>query len=111
MVGKVVVPVHLNYFRNKEHDFVAAHSRDLGLTGYGKTEEEAHESFKRVFSVFIRVSRSEGFLKSMLDRIGVRWYMADECTQDYEDVSDRCYLDSSTFVEVGATDTDIKMAA
>lgn len=108
---KVVVPVHLEYFRNDDHGVVAAHSQELGLTGYGETEDEARESFKRVFSAFIQVSRAEGFLESMLDRIGVRWHRADESTQDYEDVSDRCCSDSSTFVAVGATNTGITMAA
>ena len=111
MADKVVVPVHLDFFRNEKHSIVAAHSSALGLTGYGSTEEESQESFKRVFSAFIQVSRAEGFLESMLERIEVRWYRADESPQDYEDVSDRCCSDSSTFVEVGATSTDIKMAA
>ena len=110
-MGKVVVPVHLEFLRNDAHSVVAAHSQELGLTGYGETEEGARESFKRVFSAFIQVSRAEGFLENMLDRIGVRWYRADETDQDYEDVSDRCFSDSSTFVAVSTTNTGITMAA
>ena len=111
MEEKVVVPVYLEYFRNDHHSVVAAHSRALGLTGYGKNEGDARESFKRVFSAFIQVSRAEGFLESMLNRIGVSWYKAAESTQDYEDVSDRCCSDSSTFVAVSTTDPGIAMAA
>ncbi|MDE0204900.1 MAG: hypothetical protein OXP66_02565 [Candidatus Tectomicrobia bacterium] len=84
---KVVVPIHLTYFHNEEAAVIVAHSEDFGLTGYGRTDEGALESFKRVFSAFIGVSRSEGFLENMLNRIGVAWRWADEYEEDYEDVS------------------------
>ena len=87
MTRKVVVSVHLEFFRNEEGVF-AAHSKALGLTGYGQAEGEARASFKRVFSAFIQVSRDEGFLERMLNRIGVEWRWADEYETAYEDVSE-----------------------
>lgn len=100
---KVVVPIHLKYFRNEDMDVLAVHSEELGLTGYGCTEEEARESFKRVFSAFIQVSRSKGFLENMLNRIGVDWHWADEYEKPYEDVSERFPANSGgSFVAVNS---------
>lgn len=87
MERKVVIPVRLKYFHNEGLSVTAAHSHELGLTGYGDSREEARESFKKVFSLFVHVSRTEGFLEDILNRLGVVWKWADEFSEDYEDVS------------------------
>lgn len=87
MERKVVVPVHLRFFRNDDLNIVAAHSDDLGLTGYGENEAAASKSFKKVFGLFIHVARTEGFLEDILGRLKVDWKWEDEYQDDYEDVS------------------------
>ena len=87
MARKVVIPVRLKYFRNEGLSVIAAHSHELGLTGFGSSEDEAREAFKKVFSLFVHVSRTEGFLEDILNRLGVDWKWADESPEDYEDVS------------------------
>ena len=87
MTRKVVIPVHLTYFSNDDLNIIAAHSQELGLTGYGNSEEEARQSFKKVFCLFVQTSRAEGFLEDMLNRLGVEWKWADESSETFEDVS------------------------
>lgn len=45
----------------------------LGISGHGGTEEEAHQSARRVFGRFINGHRRAGQLESVLDRTGVEW--------------------------------------
>ena len=45
----------------------------LGISGHGGTEEEAHQSAKKVFGRFINGHRRAGQLEWVLDRTGVDW--------------------------------------
>lgn len=105
MERKVVVPVHLKFFRNAA-SIVAAHSEELGLTGYGENEAAASKSFKKVFGLFVHVSRTEGFLEDILDRLKVDWKWEDEYQDDYEDVSGLRPTEGDKFIPVQEDDKE-----
>ena len=56
----------------------AVRYRQLGLTGYGATADEAERSAKELYRVFIQGLRHRGDLEKQLDRSRVEWYWEDE---------------------------------
>ena len=87
--GKVVVVVSPEYLYNDEEGIYAAQMQDLGITGYGRTEEEAGEKIKRMFAAMVNAHRDLGSLDKWLGESGVEWHWYDEYEGDtpVEDVS------------------------
>ena len=50
-----------------------AHCAALEITGYGRTEQEARESFDVMYKEFFRYATSEGTLHAELARLG--WHV------------------------------------
>ena len=78
----VVVCVGLEMMYRNDQRMVVARLRPLGLTAYGRTEKEASQAVKRLFSKMINRYRSEGVLPDRLRKIGVEWYWEDEYPKD-----------------------------
>ena len=56
----------------------AARLPALGLTGYGKTEEEARNSCDNLYETFIQTHIEKETLTKVLGRAGVRWNWSDQ---------------------------------
>ncbi len=86
---KVAVNVKCAIFKHPQDGVFAARLPELGLTGYGATNEEAIISCKRLFNRFIHAYRDVGKLEDVLNRAGVRWSWADEspAKSEYEDTN------------------------
>lgn len=85
---KVVVVSPVTMFRNEADGLFAASFSEMGLTGFGKTPDEARHSLKMVFRTFIRECREHGVLEKNLNRLGVDWEWkekSDEAGLEYED--------------------------
>ena len=52
----------------------AARIRELGLTAYGDTEEEAVEKVKRMFATYVYAHRKQGTLENCLEHSGLQWW-------------------------------------
>ena len=75
---QVVVQVKCRIERHEQSGFFAARISELGLTGYGPSENDAIEDCKLIFRRFIHAYRNAGNLDSVLTRAGVEWYPRDE---------------------------------
>ena len=79
---QVVVQVKCRIERHEQSGFFAARILELGLTGYGPSEDDAIEDCKLIFRRFIHAYRNAGNLDSVLTRAGVQWYPRDEYPTD-----------------------------
>ena len=71
---KVAVEVHLQLLANsKKPNFHAARLRELGLTAYGCSKDEAQARLRRMLGEFIEAHRRRGTLKERFDRSGLKW--------------------------------------
>jgi hypothetical protein len=87
--GKVVVHCSMEYFTRGDGQMIAARIRQLGLTGYGRTVEQAKEAVEELFVSMAESHRDEGLLAKHLDDLEVRWMWHQECSQaELEGVTD-----------------------
>lgn len=71
---KVAVEVRPQFLKNQKMDnFYAARIKELGLTAYGSSRDEAHARLRRMLGEYIEAHRSRGTLKERLDRSGLKW--------------------------------------
>lgn len=75
--GKVVVLVTPEISRHQNGDLFAARFPELGLTAYGRTEEQAWEDLKVMYRAFIGELRRKGVLEERLNQVGVKWHWAE----------------------------------
>ena len=85
---QVVVNIGCIIQHHSEDNVFAARFKQLGLTGYGDTEEEAVDSFKRLFNRFVRIHRTSGKLEEVLNRSQVEWHWRDQYPDDRPAVED-----------------------
>jgi predicted RNase H-like HicB family nuclease len=84
---KVVVVLPLQYYANNKQDKFAARIRDLGLTAYGTTREEAKKKAKQMFAAYVAAHRKEGTLEKRLKTSGLKWWWVEDYEGDVECVS------------------------
>jgi len=70
---RVVVVLPMRCVEYPKQQMVAARVRDLGLTGYGTTVDEAKQKVKRMFAAFVAAYRERGMLEKVLTERGVKW--------------------------------------
>lgn len=75
---RVVVLVKPQLLTNDNTGRHAARILELGLTGYGATEEEALSKATQMYASAVHVHRELGTLQDWLSRSGLRWCWADE---------------------------------
>ena len=80
--GKVVAVVSPEYLYNEEEGVHAARIRSLGITGYGRSEEEAAEKIKRMFTAMVNAHREYDSLEDWLNGSGVEWHWHDQYEGD-----------------------------
>ncbi len=78
MSKKVVVKTTLTIESRQGGLMFAARLKGLGLTGYGRTHDEAKESVKALFKQWVDGYRQLGVLAERLDCIGAEWCWYDE---------------------------------
>lgn len=83
--GRVVVRSAVTMMRNEEHGVFSASFEEMGVTGFGKTPDEALHELKMVFRTYIRACREHGLLEKNLNRLGVDWAWESEYPGEYED--------------------------
>ncbi|MCI0441491.1 MAG: hypothetical protein L0177_20505 [Chloroflexi bacterium] len=98
--GKVVVLVTPEVVRHESGDLFAARFPELGLTAYGRTEEQAWDDLKIMCRAFIGELRRRGVLERRLNEVGVRWHWAEEYPDDLSTAADTTMLTSSHWDKV-----------
>ena len=89
-IRRVVVLVREEIYKHEDSGTFAARYESLRLTAYGDTEDEACTELKKLFNLDINYYRDKGLLEERLNRLGVKWYWADQYPADmppYEDTS------------------------
>ena len=84
----VVVNLTCVLYVHKDDGLIAARCKELGLTAYGYSNEEATQNFKQLFNRCIRTYREQGKLADVLDRSGLQWCWESDYPADapaYED--------------------------
>ena len=76
--GKVVVNIAPEYLHNEEEGIHAARIRPLGITAYGRSEEDAAEKIKRMFAAAVNAHRANGTLEAWLNQSGLEWNWFDK---------------------------------
>ncbi len=76
--GKVIVIVPVTAVKHKERGVFAVRMRDLGLTAYGHTHNEAWAQLASLFNRFINEHRRREQLARKLNQSGLTWYWEDE---------------------------------
>ena len=111
---KVVVVEKANVLRHVERDLFAARFTSLGLTAYGRDEEDAIFQLKRLFNRFITEHRKLGSLERRLNELGVEWYWADKYPghlPEYEETGGGANDTWRTVSATGNADLRLLMAA
>ena len=81
--GKIVVATTLT--KEYRGDVCVAQIPQLGLTGYGKTMDEAEQSVKELFNDLISEYRRQGVLEDRLtNHFKVAWWPAEQYDGDLE---------------------------
>ena len=75
---KVVVKTTLSVETRGDGKMFAGRLTNLGLTAYGRTEEEAKDAVKLLFNKMINEYRERSILEKRLNGIAVEWYWFDE---------------------------------
>jgi hypothetical protein len=80
MDRKVVVLVSIKIAKRSDGQMFAAHIPELGLTAYGRTEEEARQAVKSQFNRFINKYRElgSGLLEKRLNQVKATWFWEDQ---------------------------------
>lgn len=71
---RVVVKITPQVLEHKSKDLVVARIKELGLTGYGTTGEEATRSVRGLFKTFVEHHRRQGTLEEILNKSGLVWF-------------------------------------
>ena len=74
---QVVVHTICTIERHREDNVFAARLRQLGLTAYGDTEEEAVAGCEKLLQRFVNAYQGNGKLEEVLNRSGVEWHWRD----------------------------------
>ena len=74
MDDRVIVEVEFLVLKHEKDDVYVARITELGLSGYGTSDEEAIASCKRLFKRFVNTYREADMLESILRKSGLRWY-------------------------------------
>ena len=84
MDRKVVVLVSIKIAKRSDGEMFAARIPELGLTAYGRTEEEARQAVKSQFNRFINKYRELGaeLLEKRLKQVNATWYWEDQYPGD-----------------------------
>ena len=69
----VVIAQNVDHYTHPSGIFVSR-SRELGLTGYGNTVEEAEGNRIELLKKFISTYSSSGQMETRLDQAGVKWW-------------------------------------
>lgn len=80
--GKVVVNITPEYLHNEEEGIHAARIQPLGITAYGRSEEDAAEKIKRMFAAAVNAHRANGALEEWLNQSGLEWNWFDKYEGD-----------------------------
>ena len=74
----LVIEVEASIAYHAEKDLVAARVKELGLTAYGRTEDDAVSKLAGLLDKFIEAHNRSGRLPARLDKAGVPWKWKDE---------------------------------
>ena len=88
MENRVVVSLICRFDFNADRQYYSARCWELGMSAYGKTQDEAIDNFKRHFNAAIQAYREGGKLEGVLTRSGVDWWWEGDYPADrpaYED--------------------------
>lgn len=69
--GRIVIETSISWEAWDNWDYMAARIRELGLTAYGRTKDEARTAVKHLFHEFITMHRELGDLDVHLKEIGI----------------------------------------
>ena len=83
MDSRVVVSLTCRLYYHEDRDYFAARCHELGMSAYGKTQDEAVDNLKRHFNVAIRAYREHGKLESILQNSGVAWWWEDDYPDNF----------------------------
>ena len=75
---QVVINTKCTIQRHRQDNVFSARLRQLGLTAYGDTEEEAVDDCKKLLSRFVNAYQGNGKLEEVLNRSGVEWHWRDQ---------------------------------
>lgn len=85
---KVIVLFTPQIKAHRERKLFVARCRELGLTAYGTTPDEAVYSLKHLFQTFISRQRKLGRLEELLTKAKVKWFRESEYKgKPYEDMT------------------------
>lgn len=79
---RVVVVAPLECKNTTDNTMFVTRIRELGLTAYGKTHEEAKQSLRKMFATFVELYRKTENLEERLNRSGLTWYYESEYRGD-----------------------------
>ena len=74
MEGRVVVNLTCRLYFHADREYFSARCRELGMTAFGKTADDALEHFKSHFNEAIDAYREQGALRKVLENSGVQWH-------------------------------------
>lgn len=74
MEGRVVVNLTCRLYFHADREYYSARCRELGMTAFGKTADDALEHFKSHFNEAIDAYREQGALRKVLENSGVQWH-------------------------------------
>lgn len=85
----LVVKLDISVVHHKEKELVAARFRDIGLTAYGRSEDQAVSALAELFVKFAQTHHDAGNLSNRLNKAQVTWYWKDKSTLDaWEPISE-----------------------
>ena len=70
----VVVATPLERKHTRDNKIFVCRMRELGLTAYGNTPEEAETKVKRMFATWVGLNRESGTLESCLNESKLSWW-------------------------------------
>lgn len=75
---RVVALVCPRMLTNAQTGMYAARILELGLTAYGKTQDEAQRKVVRMYASSVQAHRELGTLEEWLNRSGLNWFWEEE---------------------------------
>lgn len=78
MQSRVVVNLTCRLYYHEDRDYFAARCQELGMSAYGRTQDEAVDNLKHHFNVAIQAYREHGKLEGVLQHSGVAWWWEDD---------------------------------
>ena len=80
----VILPRPMQIGKRKFEGVYTARLRELGLTAYGRTEQEAKVAVNKLFNEFVEEHQTRGNLETLLNRLPINWYWEDDYSDDWE---------------------------